>query len=122
MLDASKAFERVEYVRLFTILRERALYPVVLRLIINSYVNQCIQIKRKSIIFEKYGIANSVKQGGVLSSILFGLYIDNLIKRLKDCNIGCKIGNYVGVFCYAENLALINLTLIGLKCTLAILG
>ena len=58
MLDASKAFDRVEYVRLFTLLRERALCPVVLRLVM--YVNQCIQIKRNSMISEKYGIANGV--------------------------------------------------------------
>ena len=60
-------------------------------------------------ISEKYGIANGVKQGGVLSPILFGIYMDNLIKRLKDSNIGCKIGNnYVGVFCYADDLTLIS--------------
>ena len=53
-------------------------------------VNQCIQIKWNSMISEKYGIANGVKQGGVLFSILFGIYIDNLIKRLKDSNIDCK--------------------------------
>ena len=74
-------------------------------------------------ISEKYGIANGVKQGGVLSHILFGIYMDNLIKRLKDThsNIGRKIGNnYVGVFCYADDLTLISPTLIGLKCMLAI--
>ena len=54
------------------------------------YVNQCTQIKWNSMISEKYGIANGVKQGGVLLSILFGIYIDNLIKRLKDGNIDCK--------------------------------
>ena len=121
MLDASKAFDRVEYVRLFTLLRERALCPVVLRLIMNMYVNQCIQIKWNSMISEKYGIANGVKQGGVLSPILFSIYMDNLIKRLKDSNIGCKIGNnYVGVFCYADDLTLISPTLTGLKCMLSI--
>ena len=56
-------------------------------------------------ISEKYSIANGVKQGGVLSPILFVIYMDNLIKRLKDSNIGCNIGNnYVGVFCYADDL------------------
>ena len=72
-------------------------------------------------ISEKYGIANSVKQGGVLSPILFGNYMEYWIKRLKDSTIGCKIGNnYVGVFCYADNLTLIRPTLTGLKCMLAI--
>ena len=47
--------------------------------------------------------------------------MDNLIKRLKDSNIGCKIGNNcVGVFCYADDLTLISPTLTGLKCMLAI--
>ena len=80
MLDASKAFDRVEYVRLFTLLHERALCPVVLRLIMNMYANQCIH-KWNSMISEKYGIANGVNQGGVLAFILFGIYMDNLIKR-----------------------------------------
>ena len=71
-------------------------------------------------ISEKYGIANDVKQGGVLSPILFGIYMDNLIKRLKDSNIDCKIGNNVGVFFYAERLTLISPTLTGLKCMLTI--
>ena len=31
---------------------------------------------------EKHGIANGVKQGGVLSLIIFGIYMDSLIKRL----------------------------------------
>ena len=68
MLDASKAFDRVEYVRLFTLLRERALCPI-LRLIMNMFVNKCIQIKWNSKISEKHGIANGVKQGGVLAPI-----------------------------------------------------
>ena len=81
MLDASKTMrniDRVKYVRLFTLLRERALCPVVLHLIMNMYVNQCIQIKWNSMISEKYGIVNGVKQGGMLSPILFGIYKEDV--------------------------------------------
>ena len=61
-------------------------------------MNQCIQIKWYSKRSEKHGITNGVNQGGVLSPILFGIYMDYLIKRLKGSNIGCKIGNnYVRV-------------------------
>ena len=45
LLDASKAFDRVEYVNLFNTLRDRNLCPIVLRIIMNMYVNQVIQIK-----------------------------------------------------------------------------
>ena len=42
MLDASKAFDRVEYVRLFTLLREESTLACCLA---PHYVNQCILIK-----------------------------------------------------------------------------
>ena len=45
LLDASKAFDRVEYVKLFTILRDRKLCPIVLRLLMNMYINQTIQVR-----------------------------------------------------------------------------
>ena len=45
LLDASKAFDRVEYVKLFTILRHRKNSPIVLRLLMNMYNNQQIQVE-----------------------------------------------------------------------------
>ena len=45
LLDASKAFDRVEYVNLFNTLRDRNLCPIVLRIILNMYVNHVRQIK-----------------------------------------------------------------------------
>ena len=39
LLDASKAFDRVEYVKLFYNLRDRGVCPVVLRLVMNMYTN-----------------------------------------------------------------------------------
>ena len=74
MFDATKTFERVEYVRLSTLLREKVFCPVVLCLIINIYANQCTQIKWNSVTSEKYGIANGVRQGGVLSPIFLYLH------------------------------------------------
>ena len=74
MFDVSKAFDRVEYIRLFTLLREKVFFPVVLCLIINMYVNECILIKWNSVISEKYDIANDVRQGEVLSPIFLYLH------------------------------------------------
>ena len=45
LLDASKAFNRVEYVELFKMLKDRNMYPIVLRLLVNMYVNQKIQVR-----------------------------------------------------------------------------
>ena len=46
LLDASKAFDRVEYNQFFYRLRDRNMCPIVLRLLINMYINQKMQVKR----------------------------------------------------------------------------
>ena len=45
LLDASKTFGRIEYVKLFQTLRDRKICPTVLRLIMHMYVNQKILIR-----------------------------------------------------------------------------
>ena len=45
LLDASEAFDIIEYVKLFKILLDRGLCPLVCRLIYSLYLNQNIRIK-----------------------------------------------------------------------------
>ena len=63
----------------FTILRDRKLCPIVLRLLMNMYINQTIQVRWNNTLSNVCGISNGVKQGGCLSPTLFSLYINNLI-------------------------------------------
>ncbi len=45
----------------------------------------------------KFSVKNGVKQGGVLSPILFAVYMDGLLVRLQTGGIGCHVGNkYTG--------------------------
>ena len=67
LLDASKAFDRVEYVKLFKMLKDRNMCPVVLRLLMNMYVNQKIQVRWNNLLSSQHNISNGVKQGGCLS-------------------------------------------------------
>ena len=41
--------------------------PIVLRLLINMYINQKIQVKWDNVLSKQYSISNGVKQGGCLS-------------------------------------------------------
>ena len=45
LLDASKAFDRIEYASLFNHLRSRNMCPVVLPLIMNMYISQKMQVR-----------------------------------------------------------------------------
>ena len=116
LLDASKAFDRVEYVKLFNTLRDRNMCPIALRLLMNMYVNQKIQVKWNNLLSAQCQISNGVKQGGCISPTLFSVYLDKLITNLRQSNIGCRYqGDYMGVFCYADDLSLICPSFSGIK-------
>jgi len=49
-----------------------------------------------------------VRQGGVLSPLLFSVYMDNLIDKLEARGYGCKVhGVYVGCMLYADDIILL---------------
>ena len=90
LLNASKAFDLVEYVKLFRTLRDRKVCPVVLILTMNMYINQSIQVKWNSIVSSNCYIFNKVKQGGCISQTFFSVYLNRLIEKLRKNNIGCR--------------------------------
>ena len=69
LLDASKAFDRIEYFRLFELLRDRNMCPIVLRLIITMYISQKMQVRWGEIVPSQFSVSNGVKQGGVMSLV-----------------------------------------------------
>ena len=50
-----------------------------------------------------------MKQGVVLSPILFSIYIDELLLKLESSGLGCYVGNvFVGTLGYADDLTLLS--------------
>jgi hypothetical protein len=75
MLDASKAFDRLRYDLLFDILKKRGIPPIILRFLLDYYVNQSICAKYGTSLSNTFSASNGVKQGGILSPILYCIYI-----------------------------------------------
>jgi len=49
-----------------------------------------------------------VRQGGVLSPVLFNIYVDSIIERLRMSGYGCVIGDeFFGCIMYADDLVLV---------------
>ena len=73
------------------------------------YTNQSIRVKWGNTTGHKFAISNGVRQGGVISPLLFTLYIDNLLERLRPVGVGCYIGKtFHGAFGYADDLILLT--------------
>ena len=109
LLDASKAFDRVHYGKLFSLLLNRKMPAFFIRLILDSYLRQTTCTKWKGCIYNNFSVKNGFKQGGVLSPLLFTVYFDELISRLKSSGLGCNIGdNYFGALGYVDDLTLLS--------------
>ena len=87
LLDASKAFDRVDYIKLFDKLLDRGMCPLTVRLLLSMYTKQKLQVKWNRCISPKFDVTNGVRQGGVLSPLLFTGYVDDLLIELKKNGI-----------------------------------
>ena len=115
-LDASKAFDRVDFCKLFNLLIERNVNPIIIRLLMHMYTNQKNIVRYNQSFSNLFDISNGVKQGGILSPTLFCVYIDSLLKDLKESGFKCKYGDvYVGFVAYANDMTLLCGSLHGLK-------
>ncbi len=108
LLDASKAFDRVHYTRLFGLLRQRSVCPMLCRFLAYSYTHQSVRTMWKSCQSEPFRVKNGVKQGAVLSPTLFNVYLDVLLKRLSEGGVGCYLGDlFIGALAYADDVTLL---------------
>ena len=121
MLDATQAFDRVEYCKLFRLLLIRDVNPFICRLLLRMYTNQELRVRWGSILSESFSVSNGVKQGGVISPILYTIYTEGLLTQLRNSNVGCFMGSvYVGVIAYADDIMLLAPSVYAIKSMLKI--
>ena len=104
----TKAFDRIQYCKLFRKLIHRKLPITVVRFLLNMYTSQRARIVWNNQYSDWFEINNGVKQGGVLSPVLFCVYIDDLLIAVKSAGYGCFVGHmFTGVLAYADDLVLL---------------
>lgn len=115
-IDASKAFDRVNHAKLFFKMRQRGVPEYIVRILAYWYAHQLMQVKWGNKVSAPFGVSNGVRQGGILSPILFNLYMDELSERLNVCKTGCMIGNsLVNHIMYADDLVVFSPSSAGLQ-------
>ena len=89
---------------------------ITVRLLLNMYTKQKLQVKWNNCRSSKFDVTNGVRQGGILSPLLFTVYIDELLEKLKRNGIGCYLGHkFVGALGYADDILLLCPSVGGLK-------
>ena len=90
-LDASKAFNKVNHWQLFSKLIDRNVPHLIVRILVRWYTQQSFVVQWCGVLSQHFTVSNGVRQGGILSPILFNLYMDKLSCKLTNSRIGCHI-------------------------------
>ena len=116
VMDMKKAFDTVKHSILFQKLIKRGIPKTFVRLLLVMYSKQFANVRWNSSVSQKFPITNGVKQGAVLSAILFCVYIDGLFSLLRRNRSGCWVdGQFHGMLGYADDIMLISPTIDGLQ-------
>jgi hypothetical protein len=108
-LDSQTAFDVVSHKILLDKLYESGIHPRLWTIVKDLYTGMSSKIKWMGEISQKFLIHQGVRQGGVLSTHLYKVYINNVLHEFNRSRLGMKIGNiYVGSPTCADDMALLT--------------
>ena len=115
-MDMSKAFDKVKHSLLFRKLMKRDIPEIYIKLLVRMYSNQSAKVRWNNIYSQQFSISNGVKQGAVLSAILYCVYVNDLYRLLRKKKYGCWVrGEYCGVVGYSDDILLLAPSINALK-------
>jgi hypothetical protein len=107
-LDATKAFDRVEYCKLVRLLIKKNVPPVIIRILLHMYLLHVAKVSWNGSSSNNFRVLNGVCQGAILSPVLLCVYFDTLVISLAKTGLGCHIGSFfVGALAYADDWVLL---------------
>ncbi|KAK9871609.1 hypothetical protein WA026_012988 [Henosepilachna vigintioctopunctata] len=83
-IDYSKAFDRVKWNKLWTILLEMGTPPHLIHLVKRLYENNNAKIRANNTLSSNFKSNAGVRQGCILSPILFNTYTEHIMRRVME--------------------------------------
>ena len=120
-LDISKAFDRVDHFALLQQLMDRNIPRMAIGVLLDWLQKSFVCVRWGRALSFWYRITAGVRQGGILSPVLFAIYMDTLIARLRSLGLGCRIfDSYYGCLLYADDILLLSHSVNAMRLMLAI--
>ena len=108
LLDVQKAFDTVWHNGLFHKLYSYGIKGHTWRILRKWYQSTTCTVLWEGEQSNPFNIKQGVKQGAVLSPLLYSLFVNDLLAQLEQSGLGVRMGNtFCGAPMYADDLALI---------------
>jgi len=107
-LDISKAFDRVNNYALLSLLIDRKVPKYFITIMLKWFQHSTASVCWGGALSATFNILAGVRQGGLLSPLLFSVYMDVLINRLRRSGLGCCMANNFGCLVYADDIILLS--------------
>ena len=78
-IDASRAFDRVNHRKLFIKMKQRGVSGYIVRVLAYWYAHQTMLVQWGGSISAPFGVSNGDRQGGILSLVLFNIWMTCLL-------------------------------------------
>jgi hypothetical protein len=116
LLDAVKAFDRVNHFGLLAKLGKKGLGKEML-LLLHSWLNSLkFSVRWNSFVSRPFVAQSGILQGSLISPKLFNVYINDMLVELNCSGYGCKFGNInAATIAYADDVLLLSGSLVGLQ-------
>ena len=108
-MDLSKAFDKVNHHCLLLKLMERRVPLHVIDLLERWLSKSFIAVKWGTFYSSPVKLKAGVRQGGVLSPVLFAIYINDMIVKIINSKYGCHMDGFcASIFVYADDIVLLT--------------
>ena len=114
-LDATKAFDRVHHIKLFQKLLDLNFPGGIIKILFDWYSKTFTMVRWNNSFSHLLLVRSGIRQGGILSPLLFNIYINTIITALEKADMGCHIDNtFVGCIAYADDILLLSASVVHL--------
>jgi hypothetical protein len=115
-VDISKAFDKVNYYKLFSKMMDRNVPKNCILVLACWYEKSIISVRWGNSFSYFVTLEAGVRQGSILSPKLFALFVDELLLRLNRSGLGCHIkGICFNAMMFADDLLLMSISITDLQ-------
>ena len=94
---------------MFNILLNKDLSGRFIKVLIDWYGKSSSIVKWNNVFSNSVSTKSGIRQEGILSPVLFNIYVDQVFYALKQSDLGCHIGStYVGYIAYADDIIVMS--------------